>query len=386
MAASENAASTEGEASLDVASAALRALGLRPVINAAGTLTRLGGSLMAPGVVEAMAEGSRHFVDLPALQRAVGERIARLTNNEAAYVSSGAAAGIVVSVAACLAGTDPGRIANFPSLRGFDKTEVIIQRAQRNGYDYAIRQTGATLVEIEGAAGSLEAAITDRTGAIVVFAGTRLMTGALPIATVIEIAHRHHVPVIVDAAAQIPPISNLWHFTRDLGADIAIFSGGKGLRGPQSTGLVLGRADLIEGCIANGSPSASVGRPLKVGKEELLGILAAVEWSLAQDEATTISRYETIVAGWLSGLRGLPGVTAERAFPSEAGQPHAWLLVQLRDDAAMDRDALVAALWDRDPRIAVWELGESGFALNPQTLGDGEDAVVLDAVRSLLST
>jgi len=366
--------------------AALRALGLRPVINAAATLTRLGGSLIAPGVVEAMAEGSRHFVDLVALQRAVGERIARLTNNESAYVSSGAAGGIVVSVAACLAGTDPARIANFPTLRGFDKTEVIIQRAQRNGYDYAIRQTGATLVEIDGSVGALESAITDRTGAVVLFAGTRLAAGALPIETVIEIAHRRAVPVIVDAAAQVPPISNLWHFTRDLGADISIFSGGKGLCGPQSTGLVLGHADLIEGCIANGSPNISIGRPLKVGKEELFGILAAVEWSLAQDEPATIARYEAIVATWLAGLHGLPGVVAERGFPSEAGQLHARLLVRLDDNAAIDRDTLVQALWDRDPRIAVWEVGDHGFALSPQTLRDGEDAIVLQAVRSLLST
>ena len=375
-----------GDASLGGTGAALRELGLRPVINAAGTLTRLGGSLVAPGVPEAMAEGSRHFVDLPALQRAVGERIARLTNNEAAYVSSGAAAGIVVSVAACLAGTDPGRIAGFPSLHGFEKTEVIVQHTQRNGYDYAIRQTGATLVEIDGTAEALDSAITDGTGAVVIFAGERLAAGALPVGTVIEIAHRHNVPVIVDAAAQIPPISNLWHFTRDLGADIAIFSGGKGLRGPQSAGLVLGRAALIEGCIANGSPNASIGRPLKVGKEELFGMLAAVEWSLVQDEPATIARYEAIVAGWLAGLHGSPGVTAERAFPSEAGQPHAWLIVHLGDEAAMDRDTVVAALWNRDPRIAVWPLGEDSFALNPQTLENGEDAIVLDAVRKLLTT
>ena len=384
MVVSENAASTE-EASPSGASVDLRALGLRPVINAAATLTRLGGSLVAPGVVEAMAAGSRHFVDLPALQRVVGERIAQLTNNEAAYISSGAAGGIVVSVAACLAGTDPGRIANFPSLHGFARTEVIIQRAQRNGYDYAIRQTGATLVEIDGSVEALESAITDRTGAVVLFAGTRLAAGALPIETVIGTAHHHHVPVIVDAAAQMPPISNLWRYTRDLGADIATFSGGKGLRGPQSTGLVLGRADLIEGCIANASPNTSIGRPLKVGKEELFGILAAVEWSLAQDEPATIARYEAVVAGWLAGLHGLPGVAAERSFPSEAGQPHARLLVALGDDAAIDRDALVRALWDRDPRIAVLEVGEHGVALNPQTLQDGEDAIVLDVVRALLS-
>ena len=130
------------------------------------------------------------------------------------------------------------------------------------------------------------------------------------------------MPVIVDAAAQIPPISNLWHFTRDLGADIAIFSGGKGLRGPQSSGLVLGKAAIIAGCRINGSPNHSIGRPMKVGKEELAGILAAVEWSLAQDEDATLARYEAIVQGWISGLQDVPGIRAERDIP-QRGRPAA---------------------------------------------------------------
>src|SRR5207302_2135557 len=130
----------------------------------------------------------------------------------------------------------------------------------------------------------LEAAITPRTACVLYFAGAHYATGALPLADVVAVAHEHNVPVLVDAAAQIPPIANLWHFTRELGADIAIFSGGKGLRGPQSSGLVLGRREIVEACRANGSPNHSVGRPMKVGKEELLGLLAAVEWSLAQDE------------------------------------------------------------------------------------------------------
>jgi L-seryl-tRNA(Ser) seleniumtransferase len=362
-----------------------RELGLRPVINAAATLTRLGGSLMPPPVVEAMAAGARHFVELDTLQRAVGSRIAHLTHNEAAYVSSGAAGGIVVSVAACLAGTDSERIDNFPALTGFDRTEMIIHRSQRNGYDYACRQTGARMIEIEGTTGALEGAISPRTGAVLWFAGAHFAAGALPIETVIEIAHRHDVPVIVDAAAQIPAVSNLWHFTRDLGADLAIFSGGKGLRGPQSSGLVLGRVDLIEGCIANGSPRSAIGRPLKVGKEELFGILAAVEWTLAQDEPATIAAYEASVAMWIEGLRDLPGVTVERGFPSEAGQPHARAIVTLDSAARLSADALLQALWDGDPCIAVNPVGTNAIALNPQTLRKGEDVIVLRAIHALLA-
>jgi L-seryl-tRNA(Ser) seleniumtransferase len=193
------------------------------------------------------------------------------------------------------------------------------------------------------------------------------------------------VKVIVDAAAQIPPISNLWHFTRELGADGAVFSGGKGLRGPQSSGLVLGRRELVEACAANGPPNHSLGRPMKVGKEELLGILAAVEWSLAQDEPAVLAGYEATVQRWMDGLSGLPGVSVERVFPSEAGQPHGRAVVHLLPDGQWTRADLVRALWDGEPRIAVSEFGTDAIALNPQTLEPGEDALVLEALVKLLA-
>ncbi len=363
-------------------------LGVRPVINAAATLTRLGGSLMPPPVVEAMNDAARAFVDLDELQRRVGERIAALTHNEAAYVSSGAAAGITLAVAACIAGTDPERIGAFPYLDGIERTEVIVHRSQRNGYDYAARQTGARLVEIGDARDDLQSAMSERTACVLWFAGVHFAAGALPLEVVVPEAHARGIPVIVDAAAQIPPISNLWRFTRDLGADLAIFSGGKGLRGPQSSGLVLGRRDLIDGCRANGNPNHSIGRPMKVGKEELVGLLAAVEWSLAQDEPALLDRYERTVADWIVGLAGIPGVIAERGFPSEAGQPHSRAIVRLRPPCPWKREALVAALWEGTPRIAVGMLRDDpeAIALNPQTLEPGEEVVVLSSLRMLLST
>lgn len=360
-------------------------LGVRRVINAAATLTRLGGSLMPPPVVQAMVAGAGSFIDLHELQAKVGERIAVLTKNEAAYVSSGAAGGITLSVAACIAGTDPERMAAFPHLEGITRREVIIYRAQRNGYDYAARMTGATLVEIGERPEELEAAISERTACVLWFAGAHFAEAALPIERVVEIAHRHDVPVIVDAAAQIPPISNLWHFTREVGADIAIFSGGKGLRGPQPAGLVLGRRDLIEGCRANGAPNHGMGRAMKVGKEELLGMLAAVEWSLAQDEPATIAGYESSVQRWIDGLTGIPGVTVERGYPSEAGQPHGRAIVRFDASCPWTRDAVVDALWDGDPRIAVSPIDDDAIALNPQTLEPGEDAIVLEALQRILS-
>ncbi len=360
-------------------------LDIRPVINASATLTALGGSLMPEPVRAAMEAGSSHFVDLHELKRKVAQRIAELTHNEAAYVSCGAAGGITLAVAACMTGGDPNLIDSFPGPDRFEKNELIVHRSQRNGYDYAARITGAKMVEIHGTPESFEAAITQHTSAILWFAGAHWAKDALPVEQVIALGRKHNVVVIVDAAAQVPKVENLWHFTRDLGADLAIFSGGKGLRGPQSTGLVLGRKDLIEAVAANGSPNYAIGRPLKVGKEELLGCLAAVEWSLAQDEEAVLADYERTVQAWIDGVGDLPGVIAERGYPSEAGQPHGRAILTIGDDARLARDALHDALWDHHPRIAVSRLGDDQIALNPQTLEPGEDRIVLDAIRSLLT-
>lgn len=357
-------------------------LGVRPVINAAATLTRLGGSRMPPPVLDAMRAGAGAFVDLVELQQRVGARIAELTGNEACYVSSGAAAGMAIGLAACMVGSDKARLTQLPHVGG-DAPEVIVFKSQRNGYDQAARTTGATLIEIDGDGDALETAFSPRTAAVLYFAGAHFAAHALPLPDVVAAAHGQKVPVLVDAAAQIPPISNLWHFTREAGADAAIFSGGKGLRGPQSSGLVLGKRSIVEACLANGPPNHSLGRPMKVGKEELLGILAAVEWSLAQDEPATLAGYEAIVERWLNGLADVPGIRLERGYPSEAGQPHSRCIVHLGADRS--RADVVKALWERDPRIAVGEVGDDAIALNPQTLEAGEDGLVLAAVREALS-
>jgi len=219
---------------------------------------------------------------------------------------------------------------------------------------------------------------------VLFFAGAHYADGAPSLDEVIRVAHAQAVPVLVDAAAQIPPISSLRHFTCELGADAAIFSGGKGLRGPQSSGLVLGRRALVEACIANGPPNHSLGRPMKVGKEELLGILAAVEWSLAQDEPALLAEYQATVQRWIAGLQGLPGVSVERGYPSEAGQPHPRAILRLTA-SKLTRAQLVAALWDSNPRIAVGQVDEDAVALNPQTVEPGEDEQIMAALRHLLA-
>ena len=218
---------------------------------------------------------------------------------------------------------DADKRARLPYTDGL-KNEVIVHKHGRVGYDFAIRQAGGKLVEIgtkEGTAPEeLERAINDRTAAIFYFYNVTRMGGQVPLEQGIEIAKRRGVPLIVDAAAQIPPVENLWRFT-DMGADLAIFSGGKGLCGPQSSGLVLGRKDLIEACAFNACPRAFIGRPMKVGKEELVGMMAAVKWYLGLDHEGLMARYEDQVQTSIAACADLPHTSAQRNFPSEAGQP-----------------------------------------------------------------
>ncbi|MGI9254794.1 MAG: aminotransferase class V-fold PLP-dependent enzyme, partial [Thermomicrobiales bacterium] len=340
-------------ATIPASAFSLARLGLRPVINASATLTRLGGSLMAPETVAAMAAAATHFTDIPEMQRAVGAAIAEMTNNEACYVSSGAAAGIAVTIAGCLAGQDPELTAKLPYLDDVPRRNVIIHKGQRNGYDFAARQTGARLIEVGGSVDDVAAAIDENTVAVLWFAGAHFFKDAAPVEEVVRVAHAAGVPLVVDAAAQIPPITNLWHFTREIGADVAVFSGGKGLRGPQPTGLVLGRREMIENARYHGSPNYSIGRPMKVGKEELAGILTAVGLALQVNEPAVLAGYEATVQGWIVGLRGIPGFAVERGYPSEAGQPHSRTIVRLLPGSGHTRDGLIDALWEGEPRIAV---------------------------------
>lgn len=360
------------------------ALGIRPVINAAATLTKLGGSVMPAPVIEAMNAASRSFIDLFELHDRVGERLAALTHNEAAVVTSGAAGGIALTTVACILGSEADTRQMLPQMEGVTRKEVIVFAGQESGYEYAAQQTGATMVSIGPTEADLLAALNENTALVLFLPKSVWADAAPPLQVVVRMAHEHGVPVIVDAAAQIPPISNLWHFTVECGADAAIFSGGKALRGPQPSGLVVGRQWIIDGCRNHASPYQGFGRPMKVGKEEIAGLLAAVDWSLKQDEPANIARYEEVVRQWIADLSGLPGVTVERSFPSEAGQPHARAILTLDSSAAMGRDVLVDGLWNLNPRIAVSPIDGDAIALNPQTLEIGEDVLVTEAITRLL--
>ena len=359
-------------------------LGVRPVINAFATVTKFGGSLMPAEVLDAMQAGARSFVDLAQLQRRVGERIAQLTRNEAAYVTSGAAAGVMLSSAAAVLHKHPEAAAVFPHISAF-KHEAIVQRHHRNTYDYAVQQAGLRFIEIEPSHDQLRAAINERTACIFWFQGAMNTPDDIPLADMIAIGNAHDIPVIVDAAAQLPPVDNLWRFT-GMGAALALFSGGKDLRGPQSSGLMLGREDLIDSIRPISNPNHGLGRPLKVGKEELLGVLAAVERYLKLDHAARAQYCEDAVALFCEPLNAMPGVQAEREFPNEAGQPLPWCRVSIDQSiTGKSADELVAAFLAHEPAIAVSPGGESCFHLNPMTLNPGEEIIVRDACLAILA-
>lgn len=366
-------------------------LGIKPIINCAATYTKLGGSIMPPHVAQAMADAAGWFVDLAQLQEAVGKRLAEITNNEAAYVSNGAAAGLALAAAACMTGDDIAAMMRLPNDVEGLKNEIIIHRGQRNYYDFAIRQTGATLVEIghsmETTPFDLEAAFSDRTAAVFYFAGKHLNHKTLPLEQVVEMAHARDVPVVVDAAAQIPPVSNLWHFTTELGADLAIFSGGKGIRGPQNSGLVLGRADLIRAVSLNGPPVQRIGRPMKVSKEAMIGLLRAVETLLELDMDTLIAGWNAQAEGWLSSWREVApdGVTLSLDPWGEAGAPISRVIIHFGPDAPIDRDTFIDALRNGERQIEVVVHGEHSVALSAELLQPGEAEIADARVREVLS-
>lgn len=363
-------------------------LGIRTVINGNATLTRLGGSIMPSEVVAAMADASKHFVDIIELQKRVGEEIAKLTHNEAAYVSCGAAAALTLSTAACITGLDPTKREKLPHLDASMKSEVIVHRHGRVGYDYAVRQVGVTFVEIGDkngtTPGELENAITEKTAAIFYFANPGREHLWVPYKEAILIAKRHGVPFIVDAAAQLPPPENLWRFTQ-MGADLALFSGGKGLCGPQSSGLIVGNKSLIEAIAFNGPPHPFIGRGMKVGKEELVGLLAAVEWYLGQNHEELQQSYEDQVTYYNEVFADIQGVTVHRSFPSEAGQPMPRTEIKFDEEQlGITRNEILQHLAEGEPAIDIAGAGANGVLINGQTLMPGEVEIIAQRLKEII--
>jgi len=297
-------------------------LGVRPLINAATSWTTIGGTLMAPEVLDAMHAAAQAYVDMHELQERAGAEIARLTNNEAAYVTCGAAAGIALGVLAARTRGDLvsiGRLLDSSEL----PDEVVMHTAHRVPYDHAVRLAGGRVRAVGNVLHTfeheLEAAFGPRSAAVLYVVGGFVAPGALPLETVVRVAHAHEVPVIVDAAGQLPPVANLWRFTKDLGADMAVFSGGKELCGPQASGLVVGTRQWIEAVRANGSPHQRLARAMKVGKEEIMGLVTAVGRFVATDHDRRWSELRERTEGLARMLAAIDGVQTTVEDTNAAG-------------------------------------------------------------------
>jgi uncharacterized pyridoxal phosphate-dependent enzyme len=363
-------------------------LGVRPFINAVGTLTTLSGTLMSPQVVQAMEEAARQFVRIHELQEKVGRRLAELTGAEAAFVTAGASAALCLASCAVTAGKDPARMNQLPDLSGM-KNELIIQKAHRNSYDHAFRMVGLTLITVESAA-EIRAAISSRTAALAMVLSHNSLGHKVELDEMISIAHRAGLPLILDAAAEVPPPENLSKFVK-MGADLVAFSGGKNLRGPQCSGILMGRKDLIEAAYANSSPNNHFARNAKVGKEEIVGLLAAVELCLAKDHAAERREWTAMLDRLAHRLRDVSTVRTE-LIPNLDYSHSPRLSVQW-DEAKLGvtLDEMVSRLRSGEPSIEASDMTKfrpawKGLGVFPYNLKPGEEILIADRVRQILSS
>jgi L-seryl-tRNA(Ser) seleniumtransferase len=357
-----------------------RDLGVRPFINAAGTYTAMTASLMAPEVMDAINYASKHYVMLDELHDKVGERIATLVHSEAAMVTSGAASALTLGTAGVLTGTDRHKVADLPDLTSM-KSDVIIQKAHRFGYEHAVRNCGVRLVEVETPE-DVDRAVNEKT-AMMLFYNNNNSVGQIRDEQFVALGRKHRVPTLNDAAADVPPVDNLWKYTR-MGFDLVAFSGGKGLRGPQSAGLLLGRKDLVAAARLNASPNGNaLGRGMKVNKEEMVGMLAAIERYVALDHAEEQREFEKRAETIRGGAASVRGVKAEVFVPEVANHvPH----VRISWDPAvvpLKADAVVKALRDGEPSIGTRAENET-IVVGVWMMRTGEDKIVARRLRQEL--
>jgi len=358
-------------------------LGLRPFINAGGSYTRYGGSLMAPQVIRAMEEASGRYVSIQELQEAAGRQIAGWLGAEAALVTCGCASALTLGTAACVTGCDEEKMNRLPDTRGM-KNEVVLQKSHRVEYDHAVRNVGVRLIQVEGRQ-ELEAAIGSRT-AMLFFLNMAQHRGRIQREEFVEIAGNAGVPCLIDAAADIPPPENLTDLIA-LGFDLAAFSGGKGVRGPQSSGLLLGRKDLIRAAFLNASPNADrIGRVSKVGKEEIVGLWKALELYLKRDHQADWNRWERQLEVIAEAFHSFPGIATRRFVPVISSQvPH--LAVEWDDRILkFSKEHFLEALRQGEPRIEVSPVPTEGnrLELSSWMLDPGEEIVVARRCKEVI--
>ena len=354
-------------------------LGIRPFINAAGTYTAMTASLMPPEVMDAINYASRHYVMLEELGEKVGERIAKLVKAEAAMVTSGAASALTLGTAGVLTGMDNQKMVDLPNLANM-KSEVIIQKSHRFGYDHAVRNCGVKLIEVETRE-ELERAINPQT-AMMVFYNNNNPIGQIKDAEFVQLGKKHGVPTLNDAAADVPPVENLWKYTA-MGFDLVAFSGGKGIRGPQSAGLLLGRKDLIAAARRNAPPNGNtVGRGMKVNKEEMVGMLAALELYVGKDHQREGKEFEKRAETIRGSAASVSGVKAEVFVPEVANHvPH----VRVTWDGGTRQAAAAAvnAMRDGEPSIAIRN-EEAALVIGVWMMRNGEDKIVARRLKEVL--
>ncbi len=364
-----------------------RSLGVKPVITASGATTMYGGSKLRPEVLDAMEKTSATMVNMDELNVAAGKVIAEVTGAEAGLVTSGSAGGLVLQAAAVMAGNDPAKMFQLPNSRGL-KNEIIMHRSQRFPYDQCYTATGATIVDIGDGRRcqpwELEAAINENTAAVAYLFSGFISRRALPFEQVVEIAHAHDLPVIVDAASYLPPRANLSRFI-EAGADMVQFSGGKAVRGPQGTGILAGRADLIEAAYANASPHQFIGRGMKVAKEEIVGIVEALHIFANEDEEAENRMLAEMCGQAVDALIEIPGLDVSVKHDEWDYLTPIAILRFTRDWRGPSRDSVRDALASGDPPIYVHDIhNPDELGVDPFNLDERELEIVINRLRETL--
>jgi L-seryl-tRNA(Ser) seleniumtransferase len=353
-------------------------LGVTTVINAEGTMTMLGGSLIRPEVEAVMAQASNHFVSMPALEAAAGKRIAQMLNLPQGYsalVTSGAAGAIQSGLAGILTGDNESFIKQLPDLTGM-KSEVIIQKSHRNPFDHQLRGTGIRLIEIE-TRDQLRRTVSDRT-AMMHFSNFANAAGQIKVDEWVKLAKEYKLPCMNDAAADTPPVSHLWDYA-NMGYDLITFSGGKALRGPQCAGMLIGREDLVHFALLNNSPyEDTLGRGQKVGKEEIVGMIKALDLYLGEDHDALAKEWQQRLEDVSKQITKVPGVNTEFFTPDIANHvPH----MRITWDAkiSLTPQQVSQMLRSGSPSIAIGGgEGKPGLAMSSFMLQPGEEQIIAE--------
>ncbi len=355
-------------------------LGVRTFINAAGTYTALTGSLMREETMAAIRYASERYVDLDQLQDKVGERIASLLHCEAATVTAGAASAMTLGTAGVLTGMDEEKVVQLPNVTGM-KSEVIIQRAHDVGYTHAIRNTGVKMVYVDSRQELLDA-INDKT-AMLLFMNFANFDAEVQDEEFVEIGKRHGIPTFNDAAADVPPVENLWKYS-DMGFDLVCFSGGKGLRGPQSAGLLLGRKDLIAAARLHAPPRGNtVGRGMKVNKEEVLGMMAALEDYLVRDHTADWKLWQGQIQHISEAAAQVKGVDTRIFVPEIANHVPTLSITWDEKRVKISPPEARRALQTGHPSIEV--KGGDDILITTWMMRPGEERTVAARVHSILT-